>query len=204
MFPLNWHKSFNAKRDRSGGEHGCVLITAKNDFSFNNSDLTLEKDANLKIGQVNNFAVAISIVSVQSPDTFLLIYNPLSTLPHEIEANFLADWISSCHDKIDKSGPNSFSNLGDLNVTDLRWATINVHNCYSKRWILQTQQIKLSPLVLELTCKSSNTSHVILTSDSELLTQCLCGLSLLFGSIRCFCFVKLFLLLFKVSHLFGK
>ena len=85
MFPLKCNYSIIARRDRSGGEHGCVVIAAKMDFSLNYSDLTPKIDQALKTGQINDFAVAISIVSIQSPHMFQLIYNPPSTSSFRIE-----------------------------------------------------------------------------------------------------------------------
>ena len=97
-FPLKCNNSLIARRDHFGGEHGGVLNAAKKDFSFNYSDLTLKIDHTLKIGEINDFAVAISI---QSSHMFLLIYNPTSTSPYRTEVNLLVDRISSWHAEFD-------------------------------------------------------------------------------------------------------
>ena len=168
VFPLNCNYSIIARRDRSDGDHGGVLIATKKDFSYNYSDLTKEIDKTLKIGHINDFAVAISIDTLLSSHMFLLIYNPPSTSPYRIEANLLADWISSCHAKFDNNAPNSFTILGDLNLKDICWPTMTGHSDYSKSFLLQTQQINLNPLVFEASHESGSTLDVILTSDSEL------------------------------------
>ena len=168
LFPRNFNYPIIARRDRSGGEHDGVLIAAKKDFSFNYSELTLKIDQNLRIGLINDFAVAVSIVSIQSSHMFLLIYNPPSALLYRIEGKLLADRISSCHAKFVDNVPNSFSILVDLNLNDVCWATVIGHSGYSKKFLLQTQQFNLNPFVNEPTCKSDSTLDVILASDSEL------------------------------------
>ena len=166
--PLNCNYSIIARRDRSGGEHGGVLIAAKKDFCFNYSDLTHTIDRNMKIGQINDFAVAISITTTQDSHLFLLIYNPPSTSPYRIEASLLTDCISSCYTKFEINHLRSFSILGDLNLNDVCWATVTGHSDYSKSLLLQFQAMNLNPLVFEPTHKSGSTLDVILTSHSEL------------------------------------
>ena len=166
--PLKCNYSIIARQDRSGGEHGGVLVAAKKDFCFNYSDLTQKIGRNMKIGQINDFAVAISITTIQGSHLFLLIYNPPSTSPYRIEANLLADWISSCYAKFEINYLSSFSILGDLNLNDVCWATVTGQSDYSKSFIVQSQAMNLNPLVFEPTHKSGSTLDIILTSHSEL------------------------------------
>ena len=134
----------------------AVLNAATKDFSSNYSGLSLKSDSTLKSGQINDSAVAVSIVSIQSSHMFLWIYNPPSTSPYRIEANILADWIYSCHATFDNIVPNFFFILGDLNLNDVCWATLTGHSDYSKSFLPQTQQIILKPLVFEPTYKSGS------------------------------------------------
>ena len=154
VFPLICNYSFIARRDRSGEEHGGVLIAAKKDFSFNRSDVTLKSDQTLKVGRISDFAVGISIVSIQSSYKFPLIYNPPLTVPDGIEANNLADLISSCSVIMVIFLPKCFSILGNLNLNDFSSATVTGHNDYSKNLLLHTQQIYLNLVVLEPIYKS--------------------------------------------------
>ena len=163
VIPLNCNHSTIARQDRSGGEHGSVFNAAEKDFSFNYSGQTL------KIGQINNFAVGISIVSIQNSHMYLLIYNPPSVSLYRLEANHLADLISSCHVKFGNNVPTSFFILGDLNFNNVSWATVTGHSVYSKRFLLKTQQNNPNLLVFEPTYKSGSTPDEIRTSDSELL-----------------------------------
>ena len=75
----------------SGGEHGGFFNAAMKDFSFSCSDFTLKNDQSLKIGRINNFAIAISSPTIQSSHMCLLIFNPPLTSPYGIEANFSVD-----------------------------------------------------------------------------------------------------------------
>ena len=70
VLPLNCFFSIIVRRGRSVGEDGGVLILAEKEPIFDYSDLTL------KIVQINDFAVAISIISIQNSQMFLLIHNP--------------------------------------------------------------------------------------------------------------------------------
>ena len=99
VFPLLNKHSIFAKRDRSGGENSGVLKEDKNDFNFNYSELNLIFDQTLKNGQSNDSAVDFSFLSIKSHiycHMFLGIYNRATVSPYGIEANLLADWISSC------------------------------------------------------------------------------------------------------------
>ena len=124
----------------------------------------------MKIGQINDLAVTISITTIQGSHLFLLIYNPPSTSPYRIEANLLTDWISSCYAKFEINYLSSFSILGDLNLNDVCWATVTGQSDYSKNFLVQSQAMNLNPLVFETIHKSGSTLDIILTSHSELFT----------------------------------
>ena len=166
--PLKCNYSIIARQDRSGGEHGGVLVAAKKDFCFNYSDLSQKIGRNMRIGQINDFAVTISITAIQGSHLFLLIYNPPSTSPYRIEANFLTDWISSCYAKFEINYLSSFSILGYLNLNDICWATVTGQSDYSKSFLVQSQAMNLNPVVFEPSHKSGSTLDIILTSHSEL------------------------------------
>ena len=108
VFQFKRTSSIIARRDCSDSEHVGVFRTAEKDFNLNYSELTLKIDQTLKIGQINDFDVATSVVFIQSSHMFLLMYNPQSTSAYCIETKLLADWIFSCQAKFD----------------------INVSNCY--------------------------------------------------------------------------
>ena len=166
--PLKFTYPIIVRQDRSGGEHGGVLVAAKKNLCFNYSDLTQKFGHNMKIGQINDFAVTISITIIQGSHWFLLIYNPPSTSPYRIDANLLTDWISSCYAKFDINYFSSFSILGDLNLNDVCWATVTGHIDYSKSFFVQSQMMNLNSFVFEPTHKSGSTLDIILTSNSEL------------------------------------
>ena len=122
----------------------------------------------MKIGQIIDFAVTISITTIQGSHLFLLIYNPPSTSPYRIEANLLTDWISSCYAQFEINYLRFFSILGDFNLNDVCWATVTGQSDYSKNLFVQSQSTNLNPFVFEPTHKSGSTLDITLTSHSEL------------------------------------
>ena len=111
-------------------------MEARRDFGFNYSDMTPKIDQTLKNGQIKDFAVLISIVSIQSSHNFPLIYNPTSTAPYRIQAELSAEWIPSCHAKFVNIVPNSLSFLREVNLNDVCWTTVTGHGDYCKNFLL--------------------------------------------------------------------
>ena len=150
-----------------------------------------------------NSAIAISIVSIQTSHLFLLSNNPLCTSLYWIEANLLADWISLCHAKFDNIVPNFCSILRDLNLIDVCWATVTSLYDYSKKNLLQTEQINANLFVFEPTDKSGITSDVKFIFFSK-LPNIFVDSHLFSNHCPVFAFLMLPPYLFRVSKQFNR
>ena len=110
----NYHERIFISQSLNKEDQATKRKLLQKRYGFNYSDLTQNIGRIVKIDKINNFAVTISITTIQGSHLFLLINNPPSTSPYRIEANLLADWISSCYAKFEINYLSSFSIVGDL------------------------------------------------------------------------------------------
>ena len=152
-----------ARKDRTSGEHGGVLIATKNSFALNYSILSYDAD----------YCIGLSTYSGAVNHIFLLNYNPPPPPPassqFRIPAKMLTDSIRYFNFKL-INGSSSYTILGDLNLPDICWASSDGGLDYSKLFLEVIEDHSLMPLVYEPTHRSGNTLDIILTSHTELFT----------------------------------
>ena len=163
IFPMNFPYSVIARKDRTSGEHGGVLIATKNSFALNYSILSYDAD----------YCIGLSIYWVAVNHIFLLIYKPPPPPPassqFRIPAKKLTDSIRYFNAKL-INGSSSYTILGDLNLPDICWASSDGGCEYSKLFLEVIEDHSLMPLIYEPTHRSGNTLDIILTSHTELFT----------------------------------
>ena len=159
IFPMNSSYSVIARKDRTSGEHGCVLIATKNSFALNYTNLSYDAD----------YCIGLSIYSGAVNHIFLLIYNPSASSQFRIPAKMLTDSIRYFNSKL-INGSSSYTILGDLNLPDICWASSDGGCDYSKLFLEDIEDHSLLPLIYEPTHRSGNTIDIIITSHTELFT----------------------------------